>query len=256
MYGCISTGLIYLGIGVFALLSHYNISDRGADEGSMLAVLNNSTVGYILVCVILLGTLSFIIWRIFESIRDPYDYGNSPKAKSLRAAIGLSTLADILIVHSAVTALFGTNQSNEDGRPEALRETVTSILNHSAGEIIMILTGTIVLVIAIIQLVYGVTRGYKERLDISHLNKFMQHAIHFLGCSGYIVRGVMIGLIGFYFFKCGLENNPQLAINTDRAFEIISEKLGEIAFLLAAAGTIFYALFMFFFGVYYDTDKD
>lgn len=256
IYGCISTGLIYLGIGIVAILSFLKIREGGADEGSLLAVLNNSVPGYILVCVILLGTASYITWRIFESITDPYHYGKERKAILLRTAIAFSTIPDALIVYSAVTALFGTSTANEDGRPTALRESVAGLLEREGGEAIIITIGIIISITAVIQFIYGITRGYRERLDIGHLKKMLRNFIYFLGLTGYCARGIILGIIGFFYIKGGLAADAQHVVNTDKAFDFIGDNVGHAWFILAAIGTICYGLFMFWFGVYYNTEKD
>src|SRR5687768_1727189 len=96
VYGCIATGIIYGAIGVIAMLSFLKIVDGGADENSFLAILHESTVGTIFIWIILLGTLSYIVWRLYEVIRDPYGYGRSVKGLTRRTGIALSTIADIL----------------------------------------------------------------------------------------------------------------------------------------------------------------
>ena len=256
IYGCISTGLIYLGIGIVAILSFLKIVDGGADEGSLLAVLNNYIVGYIFVCIILLGTVSYIVWRIYEAIRDPYKYGKGRKGIAIRAGVALSTIADVFIAYSAVTALFGTSTANEDGRPEALRESVSATMAKGGGEWIITGIGIIILMTAVVQLIYGFTKGYKERLDMDHLGRWIRNAVYFLGWAGYLARGIILGIIGFFFIKAGLSNNAQHVVNTDKAFDFIGDNVGHAAFILIAACTICYALFMFVFGVFYDTDKD
>ena len=56
VYGCISTGLIYATIGVIALLSFFKVRDGGADEGSMLALINDYVIGKIFIGIVLTGT--------------------------------------------------------------------------------------------------------------------------------------------------------------------------------------------------------
>ncbi len=107
VFGCISTGLIYLGIGVVAILSFLKIKQGGADEGSLLAFLNSFLVGKILTGAILIGTICYIVWRIFETIKDPYRYGNDAKGIARRTGIGLSSIADVFIAYSAIQVVFG-----------------------------------------------------------------------------------------------------------------------------------------------------
>jgi hypothetical protein len=254
VYGCVSAGIMYLVIGIFAILSHYEIVDRGADESSMLAVLNNSVIGYIMVCVILLGTLSFICWRIYEAIKDPYEVGRDARGIIKRVGIGLSTLPDVLIVYSAVTALFGTSTANEDGRPTALHESVTEVLDHSGGNVLMVVLGSIILISALIQFAYGSTTGYKERLAIDDLGLWKRRIIHFLGITGYYARGVILTIIAYSFIRSGYEDAAHYSANTDKAFEMIARFTGSLGLITIALATIFYAVFMFVSGVYYDTD--
>jgi hypothetical protein len=256
IYGCVSTGMIYACIGVLAIRSFLGIGDGGADEASLLAVLNNSTIGTVAVWIILLGTVSYIVWRIYESIRDPYHYGSKAKGIGLRAAIALSTIADALIVYSAVTALFHTSTANENGEPEVLRWTVEDILQAGGGKAGIIAAGVIISITAIVQLVYGISSGYRERLDIDHLPRWLRNVVHCLAWAGYGARGIILGITGFFFIKAGITENAYHVVNTDKAFEFIAEQAGAICFYLAAAGTIAYGLFMFVFGVYYDTDRD
>src|SRR5688572_19204348 len=102
VYGCIATGIIYTGIGVIALLSFLKIRHGGADESSILAILDDSFMGKILFWVILPGTVCYVVWRFYETITDPYGYGKGIKGITKRIGIALSAVADILIVYAAI----------------------------------------------------------------------------------------------------------------------------------------------------------
>jgi len=256
VYGCIATGIIYLGIGVIAILSFLKLKDGGADETSLLAFLNDYVIGKIFIWLILLGTLSYITWRIFEAFKDPYGYGSDAKGRLKRIGIALSTIADALIAYSAIRILVGTGDTNKNGQPEEYREMVTNILQHSGGNWLIVITGVIIFATAIIQFIYGITRGYKERLDIAHFSSATKKLIHLLAWVGYFSRGVILGITGFFFMKAGILSDGQYIVNTDKAFDFIGDNLGGFFFILVAAGTICYALFMFSLGVTYDADKD
>jgi hypothetical protein len=89
MWGSVCTGIAYIGIGVIAILSFLKIKHGGADESSMLVYLHTFIVGRILVWLILSGMIAFIIWRIYETIHDPYEYGNTAKGIFRGALIAL-----------------------------------------------------------------------------------------------------------------------------------------------------------------------
>jgi hypothetical protein len=73
-------------------------------------------------------------------------------------------------------------------------------------------------VVAALQLWYGVTKGYKERIDLEHFNKPIQTITHVLAWIGYIARGVILGIIGFFLVKSGATADAEVVVNTDKAF--------------------------------------
>lgn len=256
LVGCVSTGLIYISVGVIALLALFGIKEGGADENSLLAFLNGFLVGKIVIWTILLGMLCYIAWRIFEAFRDPYNYGSHWKGIGRRAGIGLSSIADALIAYSAISVLLGITNYSEDGEPTEQREMVGSMLQENRGEWLIVILGLVVITTAVVQFTYGVTRGYRERLDIAHFNETKKKIIHFLAWAGYFARGLILGIIGFFFIKAGFLEEEQHVVNTDKAFNFIGENVGNAPFAVVAVGTICYGFFMFAMGITYDTDND
>lgn len=255
VYGCIATGIIYAAIGVIAILSFLKIRHGGADEASMMAILAEYVIGKIVILIILLGTVCYIIWRFYETITDPYDYGKNVKGLIRRAGIALSTLADILIVYAAVRVLLGAGNIQRDGQPQEEREMVHHMLrNYGPWAVISI--GVVYLITAAIQFFYGITRGYRERVDIDRFSSFFRNTIHVLAWAGYFARGIILGIIGFFFVKAGFIENARYVVNTDKAFDFIGDHVGHVYFILVAIATICYGLFMFAQGIAYDTDKD
>lgn len=256
IYGCIATGIIYVGIGVVAILSFLKIKHGGADESSLFAFLNNFLIGKIFVWIILLGTVGYIVWRIYETVKDPYDYGKNAKGIAKRTGIALSTVADGFIAFAAIQALLGLGNIQEDGQPEEQRQMVSHVLQESWGALFIISIGVIIAVTAVVQFFYGITRGYRERLDIAHFSLATKSVIHFLAWVGYLARGIILGIIGFFFIKAGIVENARYIVNTDKAFDFIGDDIGHVYFILVAIGTICYGLFMFALGVTYKARKD
>jgi hypothetical protein len=256
VYGCFSTGIIYVAIGAIAILSFLKIRDGGADESSLLAILNENALGKFFFWVIVLGTACYIVWRIFETIADPYGYGRDIKGIGKRVGVAMSTIPDALIVFTAAQVLAGTGDIQLDGRPVGQREMVDSVLQKEGGDSMIIGIGVAICMTAIVQFWYGITKGYKERLDIARFSRRFKKAIHFLAWAGYFARGIVVGIIGAFFLKAGFSGSAKHIVNTDKAFDYIGDHIGHIYFILVAIGTICYGLFMFGHGVVYDADKD
>jgi hypothetical protein len=256
MWGCISTGLVYTAIGIIALLSFFKLKKGGADESSLLVFLDKFFIGKIFIGLILLGMISFIAWRIYETIKDPYGYGKDVMGILKRSVIACSSLADALIAYSAIQVLLHEGHLSETGQPVAQQEFAGNMLRESWGDWVLMLIGIITSITAIIQLGYVIKEAYMERLDIKYLSKWKKATIHVLAWSGHFARGVILGIIGFFYIKAGLSENAQFVVNTDKAFDFIGDHIGHAYFILVALGTICYGFFMFVYGIYFDPDKD
>jgi hypothetical protein len=256
VYGSIATGMIYFGIGLIAILSFLKVRHGGADESSMLAILDDYIVGKILIWVILLGTVCYIAWRFYEAITDPYGYGREAKGVTRRIGIALSSVADILIVYAAILILLGAGHVQTNGQPDQEQEMVRNILKQTHGKWLVVGIGCVYVVTAVIQLLYGITKGYRERVNLERFSSFFQKTIQFLAWTGYSGRGIILGITGFFFVKAGLSENARHVVNTDKAFDFIGDHLGHLYFVLVAGATVCYGFFMFAQGIAYDPDKD
>jgi len=256
IYGCISTGLCYTGVGTIAMLSLLKVRDGGADEASMLAILNGVIIGKILLWIIMVGTACYIVWRLFEAVTDPYDYGKNFVGLGKRFGIALSTIADLLIVNAAIKVVLGIGDIQQSGEPHEERELVSKMLTESWGASAVTAMGVVVLVAAIVQFVYGVIRGYMERLDIDDYSKPGKAIIHFLALVGFCARGIIVGITGFFLLKAAFTGDSDYVVNTDKAFDFIGDEVGYVYFIIVALGTVCYGIFMIIQGIAYDPDKD
>lgn len=256
IYGCISTGLSYIGVGTIAVLSFLKVREGGADESSMLAIINEVIIGKILLWIIMVGAACYIVWRVFEAVTDPYGYGKDFGGLGKRSGIALSTFADVLIVYAAIKVLLGIGDIRQSGEPYEEREFVSNVLTESWGASAVTAMGVVVLVAAVVQFVYGVTRGYRERLNIHHYSKAGKAIIHFLAWVGYCSRGIIVGITAFFLLKAAFTGESEYVVNTDKAFDFIGDEVGHVYFILVAVGTVCYGIFMVIHGIAYDQDKD
>jgi hypothetical protein len=255
-FGCYAIAIVYAMIGVIAILSFLKIKDGGADEGSILAFLADVPFGNVVIGIIFLGMLCFICWRIYETIHDPYKYGNDLHGIGKRTGIALSALADALIAFAALQALLGNSTAQKDGQPTAEREMVADVLQWQAGGVLVGALGVIILITAVVQFVYAISKSYKERFVIRHLSATKQKLIHIVAWVGHFARGIILGIMGYFMLHASIANKPEDVVNTDKAFDFIGDHVGHFYFILIAVGTITYGVFMLLQGLFYDFDKE
>jgi hypothetical protein len=189
-------------------------------------------------------------------VTDPYGYGKDFGGLGKRSGIALSTVADLLIVYAAVKVLLGIGDIQQSGEPHEERAFVSKLLTESWGVLALTAMGVVVLLTAVVQLVYGLTRGYNERLDIDHYSKGGKAIIHFLAWVGFCSRSIIVGITGFFLLKATFTRKSEYVVNTDKAFDFIGDEVGHVYFILVALGTVCYGVFMIIHGIAYDQDKD
>lgn len=252
--GCFATGIIYGSIGVIALLSFMKLKNGGADEISFFVLLSGFTAGRILIWMIILGALCFIIWRFYEALADPYKRGNDISAILVRTGAACSSFADAFIVLSALQAIYSSNKAPLNGQPVRQRTMVADMLHADWGRTALIAIALIMLATALVLFFYGLSSRFTERLRASDLTKKQTYAVHAIAYAGYCSRGVILGIIGFFFLKAAIKNNSRYVVNTDKAFDFIGDNIGGVAFIIIAIGTISYGLYMLVLGLHYDID--
>jgi hypothetical protein len=62
---------------------------------------------------------------------------------------------------------------------------------------------------------------------------------------GYLSRGVVLGIVGVFFFIAGINANPSEAKGTEGVFNFLSQSGGPWLMGLIALGLLGYGIFMF-----------
>lgn len=66
-----------------------------------------------------------------------------------------------------------------------------------------------------------------------------------LGRLGYLSRGVVFGIIGYFFFIAGIQANPGAAKGTEGVFHFLNQSGGPWLMGIIALGLLGYGVFMF-----------
>jgi hypothetical protein len=254
--GCFSTGIIYSSIGTIAILSFFKLKEGGADEGSFFVLLNGFTAGIFLNWIIIVGALCFVTWRFYEAFKDPYRLGSHVKGILLRTGVAFSAGADAFIALSALSALFAQKKAPVTGEPVQQKDMVDHLLQFNWGRAIVIAIGVIILITAAVLVLYGLSKKFTEAIRSKDFSKKQKYAVHVIAYAGYFARGVILGITGFFFVKSALENSSRYIVNTDKAFDFIGDHIGHPWFILIAAGTVSYGVYMFILGLHYDINGD
>lgn len=253
-FGCFSIGFVYALIGTIAILSLLRIGEAAADEDRIVLWLLDFQLGIILIYIIAAGLFAWVIWRFFEAITDPYEFGTDKSGILQRIGVALSSLGYGLMAYSAIEIMNG----NGGGDPEAEQQLfIARIFEWPAGRWLIVVAGLITIGAGIVQVKYVYDGAYKKRLDIDRLSSSTRKVIHILAWSGFIARGIILSVLGYFFIKAGVNENPFEVGDTDTAFDFIGGGIiGDSSFFLVALGTIAYGILMVIMVFFYQFEKE
>lgn len=253
--GCYSIAIVYLMVGIMAFMGFLGKSQNGADEERIIDVLLQLPLGEVLIAFIILGMLGYIVWRIYESITDPYDFGSNVKGIAMRIGIALSASGYLIIAFAAAQILFEGGGGNGEDDQKVL---IARVLTFPGGAWLIGIAGAVSGIAGLLQFKYVIGGDYHKRINFHKMSSWMRKAIHIFAWSGYMARGVLLAVIGYFLISAGVQSDPEEVGDTDSAFDFLGDfgTFGSIAFLAVALGTVFYGIFMVIHGIYYSFKKE
>ncbi len=253
-FGCYSIGVVYILIGVLAILSFLKLAGDNAAEARMIELVMEVPFGEVLLWLMVAGLAGYIIWRVYEAVTDPYEMGSGWLGLIKRTGVALSGTGYALIGFTAVQIILGNNNGSE----EEFQLFIRDVFDWPAGRWLVAVAGLTTAGAGLVQFYYVSKRSYKQRLHMDEFSYGWETGVHVLAWIGYGARGVLLLVLGYFLCKAGLQGEPQEAGDTDSAFNFLGDGgslFGGIAFLLVAGGTIAYGIFMFVYGRYYQFKK-
>jgi hypothetical protein len=249
VYGCYSIAVVYLMVGLMAILSFLGESDNGASEEGIIDAILEIPLGEVIIVVIVLGLLGYITWRVFEAITDPYDFGSDFKGIARRTGIGLSATGYAIIGFSAIQIVLEGGGNGEEDQ----QLLVGQVLDFPAGAWIIGIAGAIVAFAGLVQFKYVYGGDYNKRFKYDQMPDKLVTTTHILAWVGYIARGIILLVIAYFLISAAIEGDPSEVGDTDSAFDFLGDfgVIGHIGFILVALGTMAYGVFMIISGRYY-----
>ena len=111
------------------------------------------------------------------------------------------------------------------------------------GEWAIGIAGLIIIGAGINQIYKGVSKKFMKRVKLyrSEYYKTFQRA----GIIGYVSRGLVFSIVGYFLFRAALDSNPGEAEGTEAAFDFLQQNFGNLLMGVVALGLVAYGIFMF-----------
>lgn len=239
--GMAAKGVVYCLIGGLTFWGAFSyIKEKTGSEG-MLKFLADQPLGDVMLWLIVVGLAAYVFWRLYQSIWDPSDIGNSLQGYATRIGCLSSGVFYAALMFTTLQIIFGVG-SGGGGQELYIRV----LLNQEYGRWMVAGVAVGFLANAIFQLYLAISGDYRVTFDVSELDRPKRIILTTTGILGYASRSIVIGLIAYLTLKAALEYNASEAGGTDEAFMFVKNQFGNSALIVIAAGLFAYGLFMIF----------
>ena len=237
--GFAAIGVVHLLMGVLALLAATGLQ-QGAHTDKREAVqhLQDLPGGRVLLGLMAVGLVGYIIWRFTQAIIDTESKGSGAKGLGTRPWYVISGLFySSLALYAGRLALHG--QAQPDGS-DTSRTLTATVLSWPGGDWLVMLAGGVIIGAGLFQVYRAYSGQFQKDVNASRLPAGQQRLVYRTGQIGFTSRGIVLGLIGYFFVQAGLQSRAGAVGSTDEAFDLLATTspamLGVVAAGLVAFG--------------------
>ena len=229
-------GILYVTIGAIALQAALGKANSPTDQVGAIAAIGHLPAGRILLWVMLIGLAAYSLWGIVRAIADPFHKGTMA-----RLGYVVSAVAYAFFAFATYNLLRGTGSS---GGSSQIVQFVSKLMEMPAGRLAVAVIGVAVLLGGLYQIYMGVTSNFEQTLKPYALSADEYRAAKDMGKIGTSVRGIVVGIMGFFLILAGTSADPSKARGFSGALSFLGHQPYGIYLLgIVAAGLIFLGLY-------------
>lgn len=237
-FGLICKGVVYCLMGLLTVLASIGLSREKGSKTEAIKMIHEQPFGQVLLIIIAIGLLGYVALRVFQSFKDIDNKGNSARGLITRAGYAISAIMYAALGVYAIKIVLNGNSSGDS------RELLISkVLALPAGKWIIGISAIIILGSGIQQIHKGFSGKFMKRISIS--NTKFHDLFKKAGTVGYIARGIVLSIIGYFFLHAVFVSGSKEAFGTDDALNLLERNLGRLLMAVVAAGLAAYGIFMF-----------
>jgi len=236
--GLVARGVIYAIVGVLAIQVAAGSGGKTTDQQGALATIAKQSFGEVLLALMAVGLAGYAIWRLLRAA-----LGHGPEASDdtkERIAGFASGISYAILCATTISILIGSS-SGGSGSPQ---KASGGVLGWPGGQVLVIIAGLILLVVAAEQAYKGITRKFLEQSKTEQMSEGTKKAFTVLGVVGHLSRTVVFGLIGYFLIKSAIDYQPKEAVGLDGALTALQKAAyGPVLLGIVAAGLIAFAAY-------------
>jgi hypothetical protein len=241
--GYAARGVVYVIVGLLALLTALGMGGETAGPEGALARLREQAFGDVLLGAVALGLFGHAMWRLLQSATDTDRHGSDAKGIAVRAGLFLACLAN------ASLALYAASLIRDPGQGGSSEgDAARWIMSQPGGRFLAIAAGVGILAAGIGQAWRGAARKFEKYLV---LDETKRRTLGPICVVGLVARGFVFVIVGVFFILAGVRQNPEEAKGVDGALEMLQGgPFGRILLGAVAIGLVAFAAYSFILALY------
>ena len=235
--GLTARGVIYLLIGLVAILIAVGQKAREADQAGALKLLASKPIGLVALWLLGLGFAAYALWRLSEAAFGVTGegYGAGPRLKSAARAVVYAGFAVLTI---DVIAGTGGSQARRE------QDWTARAMHYPGGRWLVGAIGLAVVIVGLALVLEGVRATFMRLLETSQMSPRTRVVVKRLGMIGTAARGAIFALAGALVVQAAVDYDPAKARGLDKALLTLRDQPFGTALLgLAALGLIVFGLY-------------
>jgi hypothetical protein len=244
--GFVARGMIYGLIAALALAVALGKRSRPEDQQGALKTIADQPFGRFLLVALAVGLVAFAFWCIAQAILG--EKLETARDVNVFKRIGLGALGLLYLALCAlcIGIVAGSGQTKQSGGGKGETRATRFALDQPAGRYLVIAVGLGIVVAGIVLVGIGLTRKFRDELKESQMGGTERKWFTALGVVGYVARGVVFALAGFFVARAAWQYDPKEAVGLDGALEKLAQATyGPVLLGLVAVGLLAYAVYSF-----------
>ncbi|SNQ49677.1 conserved membrane hypothetical protein [Frankia canadensis] len=240
--GLAGRGLVYLLIGVLAVEVAFGLSNAQTNRSGALGQIKDKPFGSVVLVILVVGFLGYAIWRLLDAAVGEQGESDQKKRTAKRLVSAGRGVVYLAIAGSTISFLTSGGGGSSEPAPWTAR-----VMRNDTGRVLVGFVGLVVIGIGVGMIVRGVKRKFEEKLKTGRMGPFARRIAKPAGTVGYVVRGVVFGLVGVFVTKAAIEFDPQEAKGLDGTLRTLAgQAYGQWLLALCALGLALFGVYSFF----------
>ena len=234
-------GVIYILIGLLALQGVVGKNATPADQLGAIVAIARLPYGKVILWVVLIGLISYSLWGLIRAFLDPFHKGTDMEGLLTRGGFLVSAVTYAFFVLPTYDLIQGASHGSQTGNTQRM---VATLMAMPLGRVIVGVFGVAGVVAGIYQIYMVIHSDSDQQFKQYALTPEQLKIVRRAGQFGTIARGVVFGLVGFFFCLAAIYARPQQARSFDGALDFLAQHPYGIWLLgIVALGLIVFGIY-------------